>query len=104
MSVVCQADPLARRFTVEFGQDADFPNHSFSIKRNLSILPDNSPVMADTKGYSEPDLPSDNKRHKHDRHGVKTTDIKSISWQWLYASNLLIAYEVILITRTLSVR
>ncbi|WP_422132420.1 hypothetical protein [Endozoicomonas sp. ALD040] len=63
-------------------------------------MSDISTVITDTKDYSEPDLPSDKKRHRHQRHRVKTINIKSISWQWLYATNLLVAYEVILITRT----
>ncbi|WOG26923.1 hypothetical protein [Endozoicomonas sp. 8E] len=82
MSVICQAKPLTRRFVIELEQNADFSNQNFFIKLDRRTLSDNP-------------LP-DNKRHKHYIYGMKTTLIDSISWQWLHATNLLVAYELIL--------
>ncbi|WOG26946.1 hypothetical protein [Endozoicomonas sp. 8E] len=99
MSVICQARPLVKRFIVELEQNADFPDQHFSIKRDLSTLSYILSDIVEKNDYTEPVFPSHIKRHKPDSYGVKTTLIDSISWQWLYTTNLLIAYELILTTK-----
>ncbi|WP_257280679.1 MULTISPECIES: hypothetical protein [unclassified Endozoicomonas] len=41
----------------------------------------------------------DDKRHRSSRYGIKKTPIKSISWQWLYATHLLVGHELILTSK-----
>ncbi|WOG27089.1 hypothetical protein [Endozoicomonas sp. 8E] len=66
-------------------------NRAFFIERSRHTLPPHSNI-ADTNSYTGSDSPSDRKRH---RHGCSSI-IESISWQWLYATNLLVAFELIL--------
>ncbi|WP_422140038.1 hypothetical protein [Endozoicomonas sp. ALC020] len=99
MSVICQAKPLVRRFIVELEQNADFPEQHFSIKNELHILPGPLSDIADKNGSIEPSLSSDKKRQKTCSYGLKTPLIESISWQWLYAANLLVVFELILTTK-----
>ncbi|WOG26958.1 hypothetical protein [Endozoicomonas sp. 8E] len=96
LSVICQAKSLTRRFIVELEQNSDFPNQSFSIKSGWHTLSGTPSGIVDTNGYAWPDLPSDYKRHRLFSYGVKTSLIDSISWQWLYVTNLLVGYELIL--------
>ncbi|WOG26944.1 hypothetical protein [Endozoicomonas sp. 8E] len=96
MSIICQARPLTRRFIVELEQNADFPDQHFSIKHDWHTLSDSPSDIVDKQGCAEHGLPSHKKRHKSYSCAVKTTFIESISWQWLYTTNLLIAYELIL--------
>ncbi|WOG26971.1 hypothetical protein [Endozoicomonas sp. 8E] len=86
-----QADPLTRRFIFESQQDSGFP---INKDRRLSGNPS---VIADTSRYTGQYLPSYYKRQKH--YEVKVTFIESISRQLLYATNLLVAFEVILTSR-----
>ncbi|WOG26802.1 hypothetical protein [Endozoicomonas sp. 8E] len=99
MSVICQAKPLTRRFIIELEQNAGFPNQNFSIKIDRRTLSGSLPDIADTNGCEEPDLPPDKKRHKPDSYRVKTTLVESISWQWLYTTNLPFTYELFLTSR-----
>uniref|UniRef100_UPI00214853FC hypothetical protein n=1 Tax=Endozoicomonas sp. SESOKO4 TaxID=2828745 RepID=UPI00214853FC len=94
LSAICQAESLTRRFVVEYKESTQ----SFSVKRSLNSLLDNPKYLADTNGNAG-FLPPDDKPHKHGDYGLKMTFIKSISWQWLYATNVLVAYELILTTR-----
>ncbi|WP_448216003.1 hypothetical protein [Endozoicomonas sp. 2B-B] len=102
MSVICLAKPLTRRFIIELEQNADFPNQNFSIKIDQGTLSGSLPDIADINGCAEADLPPDNKRHKPDSYRVKTTLVESISWQWLYTTNLLVTYELLLTSRDIS--
>ncbi|WOG27288.1 hypothetical protein [Endozoicomonas sp. 8E] len=103
ISSICQADSLKRRFVIEFQQDgAGSPIQSVSIKHNLNTLSYNPSDIADTNGYAGLDLPPDDKPHGINGYGLKTTLIESISWPLIYASHLLVAYEMILITHDTS--
>ncbi|WP_257281027.1 hypothetical protein [Endozoicomonas sp. ISHI1] len=93
-SVVCRAESLTRHFVVEHKQTSE----SFSIKHNLNSLLGNPTHLADTNDYAWAVLPSDDKSHRLDGYTLKTTFIESISWQLLYATNLLVAYELFLTT------
>ncbi|WOG27124.1 hypothetical protein [Endozoicomonas sp. 8E] len=99
MSVVCQAEPWTGRYTVEPEQNGGFPNQRFSIKRDRLTLPVTPLDIVDTCGHEASASLSDNKRHRQINYGVKTTIIGSISWQRLYATNLLVACELILTTK-----
>ncbi|WP_422133404.1 hypothetical protein [Endozoicomonas sp. ALD040] len=59
-------------------------------------------VTVDTNGNVGPDSSPDDKRHKPDSQEVQANLIESISWPWRYATNLLVAYELILTTRDAS--
>ncbi|WP_422474065.1 hypothetical protein [Endozoicomonas sp. ALB032] len=99
LSVICQAGSLTRRLIVELERDADSPKQNFSIKRDWRTLSGNPPDVALINDYSEPDLPPVKKRHSLYGYVIEKTIIESISWQWLYASNLLIAYELFVTTK-----
>ncbi|WP_257276309.1 MULTISPECIES: hypothetical protein [unclassified Endozoicomonas] len=101
LSVACQAEPLAERFIATFEHNAAFPNHSFSIKHGLSTLFGNPSDITDTKDYTRLDLTPDDRRHRFNSYRVKTTLIESISWQWIYATHLLVGYELIQTTNSL---
>ncbi len=95
ISVFCQAELLTMPFVVEFQQDAGSSTQSFSIKSDLNTQPHISSDIADTNGDPDSDFLPVNKRHRLSGNGLKTAFIKSISWQWLYATNLLVAYELV---------
>ncbi|WOG27126.1 hypothetical protein [Endozoicomonas sp. 8E] len=59
------------------------------------MLPARSDIVH-TNLYEESNSPPDNKRHIPNGYGIKTTLIESVSWQWLYTTHLLIAYELVL--------
>ncbi|WOG27125.1 hypothetical protein [Endozoicomonas sp. 8E] len=99
MSLICQAKPLTRLFIVEFQHDSDSPNRHFSIKRARHALPDEPSDITGTNGYKGSPSPPDHKRHDSYACKVKTSIIKSISWQWLYATHLLVAYELTVATK-----
>ncbi|WOG26931.1 hypothetical protein [Endozoicomonas sp. 8E] len=96
LSVICQAKPSVRRFIVEVGQNSDFSSQCFSIKNDRLTLSDNLSDIAETNCHEEPNSSPYVKRHKLDSYELKTPLIESISCQWLYATNLLVAYELIL--------
>ncbi|WOG26885.1 hypothetical protein [Endozoicomonas sp. 8E] len=99
MSVICQAGSLTRRFIVELEQDTGSPKQNFSIKHDWRTLSGNLSDIAYINDYVEPDLVTDKKRHRSHDYGIEKTIIESISWQWLYAGNLLIAYELFVTTK-----
>ncbi|WOG29011.1 hypothetical protein [Endozoicomonas sp. 8E] len=90
---------MTRPFIVEPEEDADSPKQNVSKKRDMHTLPGNSSGIAATIGYAGSDSPPDGKRHKPDGYGVKTNIIALFSWQLLHASDLPVAYEMILTTR-----
>ncbi|WOG26956.1 hypothetical protein [Endozoicomonas sp. 8E] len=87
---------MTKRFIVELKQSADFTNQNFSMASDRHTLSDEPSDIADTNDYAKPDLPSNDKQHRPDSSGLKATLIESISWQWLYATNLLVTHELIL--------
>ncbi|WOG27011.1 hypothetical protein [Endozoicomonas sp. 8E] len=99
LSVITQAEPLTRRFIVELQQDPDSPNQSFFINSDPLILSGKPSVITNTNSYSGSDFPLYDTRQRLDSNRVKRTLIESISWQWLYATNLLVTYELTLTTR-----
>ncbi|WOG27060.1 C2H2-type zinc finger protein [Endozoicomonas sp. 8E] len=96
LTVICQAEPLTGRFIVELEQSAG------SLKKNVSINHDRHKWtgrpsgIADKNDCAELHWEPKKKRHRYYSYGMKTTFIGSISWQWLYVTNLLIAYGLIL--------
>ncbi|WOG26951.1 hypothetical protein [Endozoicomonas sp. 8E] len=90
---------MTRRFIVEFVEDAAFTGQSLFTKPEHHTLSGNSSDIADKNGNIEPCFSSDKKRQKTCSYGVKTPLIESISWQWLYATNLLVVFELILTTK-----
>ncbi|WOG27036.1 hypothetical protein [Endozoicomonas sp. 8E] len=87
---------MTRSFIIELELNAGSPKQNFTIKRGLNTLPGCQSDITETNGYLRSDIPPDDKPHKPGSYGVKTNLIESISWQWLYVTNLLIAYELIL--------
>ncbi|WP_257291997.1 hypothetical protein, partial [Endozoicomonas sp. ONNA1] len=102
LSVICQAEPLTKRFIVEFAQKTASPNQSFSMKRERRRLSDSPSIIADTNRYVRSDLQPDDELQRARGCGVKTTLIESMAWQSLHAMNLLMAYELILTTKDTS--
>ncbi|WOG27095.1 hypothetical protein [Endozoicomonas sp. 8E] len=100
MSVIGRAEPWTGRLTVEFDQNADFAtNQGFSIKRELNTFSVNPSEITETSSLSEPDAPTDKKRQRSNDYRVKTGLIESLSSQFLYTTNLLVAFELILTTK-----
>ncbi|WP_257254039.1 MULTISPECIES: hypothetical protein [unclassified Endozoicomonas] len=94
LSVICQAEPLTRRFIVELQQTTDSPaNQSFSVRQcDLRTFSG----IADTNSYAGSASLPDGKLRRSYGYGVKTTLIESISWQLLYVTHLLVDYKLIL--------
>ncbi|WP_422132396.1 hypothetical protein [Endozoicomonas sp. ALD040] len=90
---------MTGRFIVELQQNSGLPKQSFSIESYRSKWSDKPSGVADIDIYSRLDLPSCNVRQISNNYEVKTTIIESISWRWLYASNLLTAVELIFTAR-----
>ncbi|WOG27039.1 hypothetical protein [Endozoicomonas sp. 8E] len=95
MSIICRAEPLRSHFVVELVQDAGSPKQNFATKPGRRTFSEDPSNIADTDGYTEPDLPPDDKRHRVGDYRVKMTSIESIPWQWLYATNLLVAHKLV---------
>ncbi|WP_257275047.1 hypothetical protein [Endozoicomonas sp. SESOKO4] len=89
-------------FVVAFEQNTGSPNKNFSIKPVRHTLTHSPSVIAKTNSYAEPDLPSDNKRHRPGSYEMKTPLVESIFWQSLYVSNLLMGYELTMTTKDVS--
>ncbi|WP_422137028.1 hypothetical protein [Endozoicomonas sp. ALD040] len=103
LSFASQAKAWTGCFTVEFEQNTGFKKQKFSIKPDrptLSALPGNPSDVTDTRGYGGSYTRPDKKQHNSSGYRVKTTIVASISWHWLYTTNLLVAYELILTTKT----
>lgn len=90
---------MTRHFIAGLQQNAGFPNQSFSIKPVRYKLPGRPSCIANINGYTGPDSAPYNIRHKFNSYEIVTTLTESISWQLLYAKNLLIAFELILTNR-----
>ncbi|WP_422137170.1 hypothetical protein [Endozoicomonas sp. ALC020] len=90
---------MTRLFIVELEWGADSPKQNFSITRDWRTFSATPSDIAHITDNAEPDLPPDKKRHSSSGYGIEKTIIESISWQWLYASNLLIAYELFVTTK-----
>ncbi|WOG27015.1 hypothetical protein [Endozoicomonas sp. 8E] len=90
---------MTRHFIVELQQDTGFPNRIFCIKPDRRTLSFGPSGIAETKNYAESDLPVNYKRQRPHSYKVKTTIIYSVSWQLFYATNLLVAFELILSAR-----
>ncbi|WP_257254264.1 hypothetical protein [Endozoicomonas sp. SESOKO3] len=99
LSVACRAQTLTERYVVEFEKNGVSPNQRFFRKRERHILSDNPSDIIDTNGYTGSVSVSDTKRQKPYGYTLKTTIIKSISWQWLYATQLLVGFELTLTIR-----
>ncbi|WP_448215858.1 hypothetical protein [Endozoicomonas sp. 2B-B] len=97
LSVIAQAESLTRGFVVELQQDPGSPNQSFFINSDPLTLSGKPSVI--TKSYSGSDFPPYDKRQRPDSNRVKTPLIESIFWQWLYATDLLVTYELTRATR-----
>ncbi|WP_257287048.1 hypothetical protein, partial [Endozoicomonas sp. SESOKO2] len=95
LSVVCQAQPLTRRFVVELEQKAGAPSQNVFIKPDQHTLSCTLSDIAHTKGYAGSDLSSDEKQDRLNGYELKTTINESISWPWLYTNHLLVSYELI---------
>ncbi|WOG27108.1 hypothetical protein [Endozoicomonas sp. 8E] len=99
LSAACQAELLTRRFIVELETDEGTLKQNLSIKRSWQTLPENLSEIGNTDTYPGSVSPPDRKRHNLYSYGVKTTLTESISWQLLYATNLLVDFELILTTK-----
>ncbi|WP_422412468.1 MULTISPECIES: hypothetical protein [unclassified Endozoicomonas] len=97
LSVVCGAEELVRPFVAELAKDQD-TDQVFSSKRNLNTLLDSSLDIDDTNSYTDPSLLADATSGELNGYGLATTCIETISWQLLYATQLLVAYGLALIT------
>ncbi|WP_422411024.1 MULTISPECIES: hypothetical protein [unclassified Endozoicomonas] len=91
---------MTRRHVVEFEQDASFLKQNFSIRLEQPTLSDDLSNIADINGYTEQDWLFEIKRQKPFYFRVKTTFTGSISWQFLYATHLLVDCELKLKTRS----
>ncbi|WP_422412327.1 MULTISPECIES: hypothetical protein [unclassified Endozoicomonas] len=92
LSFICKAEPSTRRFVVELDKNTGSPKQSFSVKPDRRTLPCNPSDMANT----ESDSLTYEKPHRLSGFAVRTPLIGSITWQWLYVTNLLVGYELIL--------
>ncbi|WP_257282060.1 ankyrin repeat domain-containing protein [Endozoicomonas sp. ISHI1] len=99
LSVVCQAQPLTKRFVVEVEQKTGSQNLNFSIKPDQHTLSGTFSDIAHTNGYAESSLTSDEKQVRLNGCELKKTIIESMSWPWLYANHLLVGYELILTSK-----
>ncbi|WP_257288338.1 MULTISPECIES: hypothetical protein, partial [unclassified Endozoicomonas] len=98
LSVACSAGSLTRTFVFELKQNPDSLKQRVSIKRDWHTLSGNQSNIAHINDYEGPDLVLDKKRHRPLGYCVEKNIIVSMSWQWLYATNLLIVCELILTT------
>ncbi|WOG27112.1 hypothetical protein [Endozoicomonas sp. 8E] len=100
MSVISQAEPWTGRFAVKLEQNADFPTgQNLPIRRDIYTLTVNLSVITVSYGFALSDFTPEYRRHIFYSSGVKTPLIESISRQFLYATELLVACELILTTK-----
>ncbi|WOG27038.1 hypothetical protein [Endozoicomonas sp. 8E] len=90
---------MAGCFNAELEQNPVSTRQNFYIKSDRRTFSEDPTEVARTNAYAGSDSLPDDKRHRPFGCELKTTIIESISWQWLYTTNLLVAYELILITR-----
>ncbi|WOG27121.1 hypothetical protein [Endozoicomonas sp. 8E] len=93
MSVPAQAEPWKGRFTVNLDQSSGAKKQNFFIKNDRRTFLVNQSEIIGKNGFTGSDFLPD---HKPCSYGVKTPLIESISWQWFYTTNLLVAYELIM--------
>ncbi|WOG28487.1 hypothetical protein [Endozoicomonas sp. 8E] len=98
LSVICQAKPLTRSFVVVLERSSGSPDGNFSIKPGQRRLAGKPSYIAQTNSHSGSNRLFNDKPHRLGGYGLKTTLIESISWQLLYVTQLLVAYELILST------
>ncbi|WP_257282177.1 hypothetical protein [Endozoicomonas sp. ISHI1] len=98
MSAIGQAESWTRHYVVELGQDGSSPMGIFSIRSGQHTFPDTPSHLVDTNAYTEAILPSEDKPHRLGSYGVKTSFIKSVSWQLIYATSVLVAYDLAMTT------
>ncbi|WOG27118.1 hypothetical protein [Endozoicomonas sp. 8E] len=96
MSALSRAQPWTGRFTVDLEQITESQKKNFFIKCDRRTLSGDPLDIIEKKVYSGSDFPPHDKRHTSFGYELKTTIIEFISWQWLYATNLVVAYELIL--------
>ncbi|WOG26883.1 hypothetical protein [Endozoicomonas sp. 8E] len=99
MSVTCQAGSLTRCFIVELEENAGSQKRSIPIKPELHTLLGTPSDIVHINDYEQPDFPPYKKRHWSLGYGIEKAIIESISWQWLYVTNLLIVYELSVTTK-----
>ncbi|WOG27075.1 C2H2-type zinc finger protein [Endozoicomonas sp. 8E] len=99
LTVICQAEPLTGRLIVELEQSTGSQNKNVSINHDRYKWTGRPSGIADKNDCAERHWEPKKKRHRDYSYGMKTTFIGSISWQWLYATNLLIAYGLILTSK-----
>ncbi|WP_257288272.1 MULTISPECIES: hypothetical protein, partial [unclassified Endozoicomonas] len=99
LSVVCQSEALTRHYILELEQGAVYSKQNYSIKPVWPTLPDNPSAITYNKDHAELTLPTDDKRQRSGIYELKTAIVGSISWQWLYATGIVVAYEMILTTK-----
>lgn len=97
-SAIGQAESWTRHYVVELGQDGSSPAGIFSIRSGQHTFPDTPSHLVGTKAYTEAILPPEDKPHRLGSYGVKTSFIKSISWQLIYATSVLVAYDLVMTT------
>ncbi|WP_422132381.1 hypothetical protein [Endozoicomonas sp. ALD040] len=94
-----QTGPLSEPYIVEFQQSSGSPSYDFSMTPDRHTLSVNLSDSDQTHDYAESGSPPDNKRYRPDVYRINTALFVSISWQFLYATNLLVAYELTLGSR-----
>ncbi|WP_257275171.1 MULTISPECIES: hypothetical protein [unclassified Endozoicomonas] len=97
VSVIFHAAHSTGSIVVQRQQSGGSPSGSFSLKPDQRRLPGTPSYPVNTDGYAESILPDD-KRHRINSYGVKTSFIESISWQLIYAAHVLIACEWVVTT------
>ncbi|WP_422139197.1 hypothetical protein [Endozoicomonas sp. ALC020] len=98
LSVVCQAEPLTRRFVLGFQQDGAFSKESLFIKPDQHKLPGTPFHLADTNGCAESTFLPDDKPLGPGGYGVETAFFESISWPLIHAAHFLVANELMMTT------
>ncbi|WOG27249.1 hypothetical protein [Endozoicomonas sp. 8E] len=94
LSIICRAESL----TIHFVNVHTTTTQSFSVKYNFNPLLGSPTDFADTNGCAGLTLPHDDKPGRQGVYWLKMTFIESISWRLLFATNLLVAFQLILIT------
>ncbi|WP_257276314.1 MULTISPECIES: hypothetical protein [unclassified Endozoicomonas] len=90
---------MTEHFIVEFEQKANSSSQSISIKRGRLTFPGTPPDITNTSGNAGTDSPPDVKSQRPGGYGVRTTLTESILRQLIYATHLLVGYELSLTTK-----
>ncbi|WP_252179744.1 hypothetical protein [Endozoicomonas sp. 4G] len=97
LTVVCHADSLERHFIVEFEQVGGVPRGSFSIKPEPNTLSSNPSSPADTNNDAGSMFPVGGKLHRLGDYDETTYPVQAISWELIYATQLLMGYKLVMI-------